>query len=84
MGWSWGVLECEGVWDVVGVRRFGELREQGRSSSALDVGVVGKAEEGGVWVLKDSGSGSAMAINGIGESGMGWGSVGCVGCSCSL
>ena len=60
-GWSWGVLECEGVWDVVGVRRFGELREQGRSSSALDVGVVGKAEEGGVWVLKDSGKGSRHA-----------------------
>ena len=56
------MLECEGVWDVVGVRRFGELTEQGRSSSALDAGVAGKAEEGGVWVLKDSGRGSAMAI----------------------
>ena len=67
-----------------GCARVWELTEQGRSSSALDAGAVGKAEEGGVWVLKDSGSGSAMAINGIGESGMGWGSVGCVGCSCSL
>ena len=67
-----GVLECEGVWDVVGVRRFGELTEQGCSSSALDAGVVGKAEEGGVWVLKDSGRGRAMAINGIDEFGSGW------------
>ena len=83
-GWSWGVLECEGVWDVVGVRRFGELTEQGRSSSALDAGVAGKAEEGGVWVLKDSGRGSAMTINGIGEcgTGRGWCGCGCLGTMC--
>ena len=41
-GWSWGVLECEGVWDVVGVRRFGELAEQSCSSSALGSGVWGR------------------------------------------
>ena len=27
-GWSWGVLECEGVWDVVGALRFGSWRNR--------------------------------------------------------
>ena len=49
-GWSWGVLECEGVWDVVGVRRFGELVEQGAFINFVGCGCwLGIAITSRVW-----------------------------------
>ena len=75
--WSWEVLECEGVWDVVGVRRFGELAEQSCSLSALCSGVWERKRRGECGFAKIPASGVAMHGNGIEECGMGWRGCGC-------
>ena len=77
------MLECEGVWDIVGVRRFGELVEQSCSSSALGSGVWGRQRREECGCSKIPARGVVMQV--MESKSVGWDGVGVgVGLLCWL